>query len=48
MIMTLTVRLEGGEHTEIVTESGEPEMLMHWLAGFLGGNLIVDSMKVMG
>jgi hypothetical protein len=47
MIVTLNVRLEGGEHPYIVTESGDPEMLMHWLSGFLAGNLIVDSMKVM-
>lgn len=47
MIITLTVRLEGGEHPYIVTESGKPESIIHWLAGFLGGGLIVDSMKVM-
>lgn len=48
MIVTLHVRLEGGTETHIVTEEGDPKMILHWLSGFLGGGLIVDSMKVMG
>ena len=46
-MITLDVRIEGGTHTEIVTHSGSADECMAWLAGFLGGGLIVDSMKVM-
>ena len=49
MIVTLNIRTEEfPDSPHIVTETGSPDYLMHWLSGFLTAGVIVDRMAVMG